>query len=58
MIDVYHSNPNMQIDDISDGIPLIITGQITQYIDILRNWIENQSIQHFLIIGPHGSAKT
>ncbi|CAH2013532.1 unnamed protein product [Acanthoscelides obtectus] len=56
IIDSYYTNPNITIDDISNGLPLIYTGQVSQYLDTMRVWISNN--RHFLIVGQHGSAKT
>ncbi|VEN39261.1 unnamed protein product [Callosobruchus maculatus] len=56
IVDSYYTNSNITIADISNGLPLIYTGQVNQYLDIMRIWISNN--RHFLIVGQHGSAKT
>ncbi|KAJ8926446.1 hypothetical protein NQ314_021235 [Rhamnusium bicolor] len=58
LIESYYTNPNTTVEDISAGLPLIQTGQICQFLDTLRVWFEEKNEQHFLIVGPHGSAKT
>lgn len=58
LVESYYTNPNTTIENISQGLPLIETGQISQYLDDLRIWLTEKKEQHFLMIGPHGSAKT
>lgn len=42
----------------NESLPLIRTGQISQYLKTLSVWLREQKEQHFLIYGPNGSAKT
>nr|CAI5869002.1 unnamed protein product [Callosobruchus analis] len=56
IVDSYYTSPNITIGDISNGIPLVCTGQVNQYLDIMRIWISSN--EHFLIVGQHGAAKT
>lgn len=42
----------------NESLPLIRTGQISQYLKTLSVWLMEQKEQHFLIYGPNGSAKT
>ncbi|XP_018579489.1 cytoplasmic dynein 2 heavy chain 1 [Anoplophora glabripennis] len=58
LIESYYTNPNTIIENISEGLPLVETGQISQYLDSLRIWLTENNQQHFLLVGPHGSAKT
>ncbi|KAJ8913453.1 hypothetical protein NQ315_013832 [Exocentrus adspersus] len=58
LIESYYTNPNTTIDDISEGLPLVETGQICLYLENLRTWLAEMDEQHYLVIGPHGSAKT
>ncbi|CAH0554579.1 unnamed protein product [Brassicogethes aeneus] len=57
IIDTYMSNPNIIIDNVSKGLPLILTGQILKTLDCLRIWMEADYKKPFLMVGPHGSAK-
>lgn len=47
----------MNIEDISNGLPLILTSNVQQTLDCLRNWLLPKNEQHFAIVGEHGSAK-
>ncbi|XP_074038391.1 dynein cytoplasmic heavy chain beethoven [Leptinotarsa decemlineata] len=58
VIDSYYTNPNISIENSSPDTLLIETGQISQYLDTLRVWLGEKNSQNFLIVGPHGSAKT
>lgn len=58
IIDTYYTNPNITLDDVSRKIPLILTGDVTQSLDYLRTWLLPGNEQHFLLVGPHGSAKS
>lgn len=56
-IDTYHTDPKMSIDNIEHGISLVRTGQILKYLDILKSLLVDRNEEHFLLVGPHGSAK-
>lgn len=58
MMDTYVTNPNANLEDVSNGIPLVLTGQVSQTLDCLRTWLKEGNEQHFLMVGNHGSAKT
>lgn len=58
IIDTYHTNPNLNIPPKSPKIPLILTGYVLKILDSLRIWLTPNNEQHFLLIGPRGSAKT
>ncbi|KAL1506398.1 hypothetical protein ABEB36_005769 [Hypothenemus hampei] len=53
IVDTYYTDPNILIPDINQGLPLVKTGQVLQYLDILKGFVE----KNFLLAGPHGSAK-
>lgn len=56
LIDVHYSNTNCPIS--SNDLPLILTGQVVTTLDIIRPWLSEGTETHFLLIGPHGSAKS
>ncbi|CAG9772440.1 unnamed protein product [Ceutorhynchus assimilis] len=56
-IETYHTDPKISVDNIDYGIPLIKTGQILKYLDILKAFLAEQNQEHLLIVGPHGSGK-
>uniref|UniRef100_A0A6P7FU93 Cytoplasmic dynein 2 heavy chain 1 n=1 Tax=Diabrotica virgifera virgifera TaxID=50390 RepID=A0A6P7FU93_DIAVI len=58
IIDSYYTNPNINPIDDCDRTHLVATAQIEQYLDCLRPWISDTKDQHFLLVGPHGTAKT
>ena len=58
MIDTYYTNPNMSIDVATRKIPLVLTGDISKALDALRTWLLPENEQNFLLVGPHGSAKS
>ncbi|KAL3266579.1 hypothetical protein HHI36_010743 [Cryptolaemus montrouzieri] len=58
IIDTYATNPNLSLEEYSGNIPLVLTGQIEQYIDVLRPWVEQEKCGHILLVGVHGSAKS
>lgn len=38
-------------------LQLIMTGQINNTLSIIQPWLSEGSEEHFLLVGPHGSAK-
>lgn len=58
VIDIYYSDPNYQIEDSNlDDLPLVLTGQVQQTLDTLKPWLSVGKEEHFILVGPHGSAK-
>lgn len=58
-IDSYYTNPNITIqNDVTDKIPIVLTGQILQTLEVLRKWLLPNNEEHFLLVGPHGCAKS
>ncbi|XP_015834463.1 cytoplasmic dynein 2 heavy chain 1 [Tribolium castaneum] len=58
IIDTYYTNPNVTLEVASRQVPLIPTGDVSKNLDYLRTWLLPGNEQHFLLIGPHGSAKS
>lgn len=56
-IDCYFTKPNQEAVNIKGDLPLILTPLVAQILDVLRVWLKPNNEQHFLLIGPHGSAK-
>lgn len=54
-IESYFTKSNQIFD--KNNSPLIFTAQISQATDILQKYLVPGKEQHFLLIGPHGSAK-
>ncbi|XP_060532310.1 cytoplasmic dynein 2 heavy chain 1 isoform X2 [Cylas formicarius] len=52
-IDSYHTSPSSD----PAGELLLLTGQVKYYLSIIREWLDKTTNQHFLMLGPHGSAK-
>lgn len=48
----------MSVDLIQNDIPLIMTNQVCQTLDCIKGWLKRGEEQNFLLVGPHGSAKT
>lgn len=57
VIDSYHTDPQISIDDVHNGICLVKTGQVLKYLDIIKLFLEGNDDGHFLMMGLHGSAK-
>ncbi|KAK5644080.1 hypothetical protein RI129_007925 [Pyrocoelia pectoralis] len=58
MIDYYSEPPSLDVDDAIIDLPLILTPQIRYTLNCLRKWFTEGNEQHFLIVGPRGSAKS
>ncbi|XP_056634261.1 cytoplasmic dynein 2 heavy chain 1 [Diorhabda sublineata] len=58
LIESYYTNPNIITATNEDNVSLVVTGQIEQYLDSLRLWLIENREKDFLLVGPHGSAKT
>ncbi|RZC33069.1 cytoplasmic dynein 2 heavy chain 1 [Asbolus verrucosus] len=58
IIDMYYTNPNISLETAGRIIPLVMTGDICKTLDSLRTWLLPGNEQNFLLIGPHGSAKS
>lgn len=58
MLDSYYTNQNQELNNIDDGLSLILTGPIMQNIDCLHHWLKPNNERHFILVGPHGSAKS
>ncbi|GLV36074.1 beethoven [Carabus blaptoides fortunei] len=59
IIDIYYSDSNYQISENKfNELPLILTGQILYTLNTLKTWLSTGTEEHFLLIGPHGSAKS
>lgn len=58
MIDSYYTNQNQSLNNVEDGLSLILTGSVLQTLDCLKQLLTPQNEKHFLLIGPHGSAKS
>ncbi|XP_050308267.1 LOW QUALITY PROTEIN: cytoplasmic dynein 2 heavy chain 1-like [Anthonomus grandis grandis] len=56
-IDTYRTDPTISADNIDRGIPLIKTGQVLKYLDSIGELLKESLGEHFLMVGPHGSAK-
>ncbi|XP_030763708.1 cytoplasmic dynein 2 heavy chain 1 [Sitophilus oryzae] len=56
IIATYHTDTNAAVEKISEGKLLVITGQVLQYLDVLRVWLE-ENYSHILLVGPNGTAK-
>lgn len=58
IIDIYYSDSNYQISENNlNELPLILTGQVLYTLNTLKTWLSTGTEEHFLLIGPHGSAK-
>lgn len=58
MIDTYTNTISMAAVEIAgNDLPLVMTAQVCYILDCLTTWLSPSNEQHFLIVGPHGSAK-
>lgn len=57
-IESYYTNPNITLDLVEQKIPLVMTGDISQTLEVLSKWLIARNEQNFLLVGPHGSAKS
>lgn len=57
MIDIYYSENNKAIDSTLHDQNLIMTGLIRSTLERIKSWLSENCEQHFLLVGPHGSAK-
>lgn len=58
VIDSYYTNQNQNLSNIEEGLPLIVTGSVSQTLDCLKQLLVPQNEKHFLLVGPHGAAKS
>lgn len=58
IIDSYYTNQNQELSSIDDSLPLIWTASVCAAVDCLGQWLIPNNEKHFLLIGPHGSAKS
>lgn len=56
-IETYHTDPQMIVEDIQQGPPLMKTGLVLKYLDILKPFLVESFGEHLLFAGPHGCAK-
>ncbi|KAK4887690.1 hypothetical protein RN001_003961 [Aquatica leii] len=57
VVDVYDDREITSAASTDNNMPLILTSQIRYTITCLRTWLQRENEQHFLLVGPRGSAK-
>ncbi|XP_017783105.1 PREDICTED: cytoplasmic dynein 2 heavy chain 1 [Nicrophorus vespilloides] len=58
LVDSYFTDQKQNVKDFQQDISLVLTAQVKHTIDVLRTWFHVGNEEHFLLVGPHGSAKT
>jgi hypothetical protein len=52
-----HENTQFHLEAASSSLPLIMTADVKQTLDVIGPWLHDESPQPFLLVGPQGCGK-
>jgi hypothetical protein len=52
-----HENTQFELGAANSSLPLIMTADVKQTLDVIGPWLRDESLQPFLLVGPQGCGK-
>jgi hypothetical protein len=52
-----HENTQFQLGAAISSLPLIMTADVKQTLDVIGPWLHDETLQPFLLVGPQGCGK-